>query len=96
MAIGETIGTEETLTTGASCDIKPTGSGDEWIVHNIYVVEGESVKVEKGNGTIWVHVDTVDSSMLGFYFHCTYTHYLRLTNMEATTTYVGYDGIQSK
>jgi hypothetical protein len=97
MALGATVGTETSLLTGASYDIKPTTASAEWIIHNIYVVDGAStsITVEKGNGTTWVLIDTITESMMGLTMHVTYTHYIRLTNLEGSTTYVGYDGMAS-
>lgn len=94
MVLGQTIGTEVELLSGASYDIKPTQSSDEWIVHNIYVTDGKSIKVEKTNGTVFVHVYTDSTSVSGV-FHVTYTHYIHITNMAGETIYIGYDGIAS-
>ncbi len=93
MAIGTVSDTIE-LTAAASTTIKPTGVTDEWIIHNIYVDDGKSVSVEFGDGTNWIDVDTITESMLSYYFHVTYTDYIRLINNEGTTIYVGYDGVQ--
>jgi hypothetical protein len=81
------------LTTGASTTIRPSSASEEYIIHNIYVEDGKSAKVEFGDGTNWVVVDTITMSLLAMYFHCTRTDYLRLTNMEGDTQDVAYDGI---
>lgn len=93
MAIGTISDTVE-LTAGASTTIKTAAVNDEWIIHNIYIDDGMSVSVEFGDGTNFIDVDTITESMLSYYFHVTYTNYIRLTNNEASTIYVGYDGVQ--
>lgn len=95
MAIGEVVSDTLELVAGASTTIRPS-SGDEYIIHNIYVEDTKSVSIEFGDGTYWVAVDTVTESMLGYYFHVTYDNYIRITNNEGDTQHVGYDGVQTK
>lgn len=88
-----TVADEGTLTAGTYTTIGPTSANGAWVIHNLYVTSGKRLKVEIGDGTYWIHVDTITGSMLAFYFHLTYTHKLRITNLEGTTIYYGYDGV---
>jgi hypothetical protein len=88
-----TIADEGSLTAGASTTIGPTSANGAWVVHNLYVTNSKQLKVEIGDGTYWVHIDTITESMLAFCFHLTYTHKLRITNLEGSTIYYSYDGV---
>jgi len=92
MAI-QTVNDCATLAASNATTIGPSSSNTSWIIHNIYIPRGQTVKVEYGDGTNWVHVDTIISSMLGYYFHVSYTHRLRLTNMGSSSIVYGYDGV---
>jgi hypothetical protein len=81
------------LVVGATATIKPTAVTGEWIIHNIYLTQGASAKVEFGDATYWVNINTLSESWTNMYSHVTYTNYLRVTNNGASTIYVAYDGV---
>jgi len=88
-----TIADEGTLTAAASTTIGPTSSNGQWVIHNLYVDDASTVKLEIGDGTTYTNIGTISSSMLNFYFHLTYTHYFRITNNGGTTISYSYDGV---
>ena len=96
MAAGVAVTVAPTLlVAGASTDIQPSTSTAEWIVHNVYIPNGKQCKIYRGDGTNWVEIDTITGSLLAFYFHVTYTQYMRIHNVDCTDFYVSYDGITS-
>jgi len=96
MSVGVAVTVAPTeLASGASMDIKPTSSTAEWIIHNIYIPNGKQVKLYRGDGTNWIEIDTITSSLMAYYFHITYSQYMRLYNTDCASFYVGYDGITS-
>lgn len=88
-----TIADEGTVAASASATIGPTSANGQWIIHNLYVDDACTVKLEIGDGTDYTNVGTITWSLLRYYFHLTYTHHLRITNNGGTTIHYSYDGV---
>lgn len=89
----QTVADVGLLNAGSSATIGPTTANGQWIIHNVYIDSGSTVKLEYGDGYIWVNVDTVYGSMCAYYFHVTNNIKLRLTNLGSTQIKYGYDGV---
>lgn len=81
--------------------IRPTTSGEEWTIHNIYVPFGKKIGLHRSSdptGTILaITLGPLPFSLTGQYnFHCTNTQFLVLVNGEDEDIIVGYDGVVTK
>ena len=101
MATDDAVVGMATLTTpSGKLIIRPTTSGEEWTIHNVYVPAGTNVVMYRSGdptGTdLGINLGPVPFPLLGQYsFHCTTTQFLILVNGEATEVEVGYDGVVS-
>ncbi len=95
MATSDAIGNIQSVNAGSVLDVKPTAPA-EWIVHNIYVPEGQAAEIYFTDGTNQVLVATVSGSYLGYFFHSTATRYIRVKNTSGSAMQIGYDGIAVK
>lgn len=91
MTVG-TIADMAELANGASCNIKPSISG-EWIIHNIYMASGATHDVYFTDGTHTVHIGTFTDSWTNMYSHVTYTNYMYVVNNSGATADIAYDGV---
>jgi hypothetical protein len=78
--------------------IRPTTSGEEWTIHNIYMSFGRRAELHR----IWdptgfdsgIFIMPLSGSLLGQYnFHCTNTEFLMIVNNDVVPLDVGYDGV---
>lgn len=101
MATDDAVVGMATLTTpSGKLIIRPTTSGEEWTIHNIYVNAGDSIVLYRSNDPAGVDLGIclgpIPFSLMGQYnFHCTTDQFLILVNGEATESKVGYDGVVS-
>jgi len=77
------------LESNNSVIIFPTNANGAWVIHNIYVDNGSTVKIEVGD----VFVDMITGSLLSCYIHLTNTFKLKITNMGGSTIHYAYDGV---
>lgn len=78
--------------------IRPTISGEEWTVHNIYVPFGNKTELYRCNdptgadlGILMYPVSVTLSGQYGW--HCTTDEFLAIKNIDTSIFYVGYDGV---
>ena len=95
MALGSVISSQQSIEDAASLSIKPT-TGNEWVIHNIYVPNGSDVELYWTDGTNDTLQDTNDGAWLNYHFHVTAGYYLKVKNVSGGAIYIGYDGIQTK
>lgn len=76
-------------------DIRPP-MNEEWIVINIIIPNGKNAELYYSDGVNSVLVDSRNFSWLGYSFHITNTFYLRVKNLDTSTQYIGYTGVQIK
>ena len=72
------------------------GSGEEIVLHNIYVPAGTAVEIYWYDGTNSILIDTASESWVGMQFHCTNTRYVRAKNVSGSTAHLAGDGMYSK
>lgn len=97
MAVDDMVYGQDTVLDGNTMDIKPTNSGEEWVVHNIYVPPGCSVGVYSTGSIDDILIIQTPFSLIGqFNFHCNGTQYLKLQNDSGNTAVLGFDGIVVK
>ena len=76
--------------------IKPTNSGEEWIINNLYIQFGKSVEIYKSDGTNNVLIMSTDMSVCGnFNFRCSNSEYITMKNVSGESIFLTYDGIVS-
>lgn len=89
------ISEQITIAAGQTVNIAPSISGEEWIVHNIYIPMGSTIALSKSDGSISVEFMKTSNSLLSYSFHCKSTSYINITNNDASAIYASYDGIIS-
>jgi hypothetical protein len=99
MAAGDIFQVFDTdVATGAFMTIQ-AATGEEAVIHNIYVSEGDAVGIFYTNGstTIAFDSDSVDGSRYNQNWHISSGVYLQVQNQTTTTGKVmGADGIKTK
>lgn len=85
-----------TLADDSTMDIKPSISGEEWVIHNIYIPFGKSVGIYRTDGVRSVLVLQTTMSLFGqFNFHCNVTEWIALKNDSGATIDLTFDGVVS-
>lgn len=92
MAVGDAVTGLSSIANGSYLDIQPS-AGTEWIIHNLYYPASVEIYVSNGTNEIKFDFDTGAGGRLGYVFHCTNGHYLRIKNTAGTSQYLGYDGV---
>jgi len=95
MPLGSVVSNNQSVADAAFLSIKPT-TGNEWVIHNIYVPEGNDVELYWTDDSNDSLVDTNDGSWLNYHWHVTAGFYLKVKNVSGGSIYIGYDGIQTK
>ena len=96
MAEGDICSGSVTLIDGSYTLITPSVSGQEWIIHNIYIPQGSAVDIYhyNNNGSIReIKIFSTTQSLCGYFFHCNEDNCIKVVNNSGFTIYVGYDGI---
>ena len=86
------------LDTGDRLLIQP-GVGVEWVIHNVYVPEGQAVDFEYFDGTnnIVFDSDAVDGTRFMVNWHASSGSFVRVRNVSTSTgVFVAADGIVTK
>lgn len=102
MAVDDAVvGRADLVSTGSLLIIRPTTSGEEWTIHNIYVPFGKKIGLHRSNDptgvNLGISMGQIPFSLTGQYnFHCTNDEFLILVNGESTSITVGYDGIVTR
>lgn len=92
MAVGDATTGLSSIANNAYLDIQ-AGIGVEWIIHNIYYPDAVEIYLTDGTNEIKFDFDTSSGARLGYVFHVTNGHYLRVKNVSGATMYIGYDGV---
>ena len=95
MAIGDVVKGLSSIITGAFLTIQP-GAGAEWIVHNIYHQADVELYVTDGSNDVKFDADSSFGAWTGMFFHLTNDQYLKVKNTNASSKFLGYDGVVSK
>ncbi len=96
MAEGDMCGDIVAISDGSYATIKPSTSGIEWVIHNIYVPVGSVVEIYYTNGITDIKICTTSVSLCGYCFHCNALNtYLKITNISGENIVIGYDGTQT-
>ena len=77
-------------------DLQP-GAGVEWVIHNIYTVEGAAYELYWYDGTNSLKID--HDAAVGRYnlqLHCTNAKYVRIKNVSGVANHLGADGMVTK
>lgn len=98
MAVDDAVTYKGSLTASNVLIIRPTVSGEEWTIHNVYVPFGRKFNLYwcddptgVSKGVLW---GPVNMSLSGQYnFHCTTSEFLLLENTDTEALDVGYDGV---
>lgn len=97
MAQGDVVSGISTVASGNTLDIKPTTTGDQWVIHNIYYNQGTvEIYLTDGTNALQFYTDTSEGGLFGATYHCTTSHYLQVKNMNSGNTIIGFDGVQTK
>jgi hypothetical protein len=84
------------VASGSSLTIRPS-SGEEWIIHNIYSLNGYPIELYLTDGSNTILFESnASGGLLGYAFHLTNTVYMTIKNTDASARYLSYDGIVSK
>lgn len=99
MTVDDAVVGRETVAAASILIIRPTTSGEEWTIHNIYIPHGIQFNLYRcddptgvDKGILW---GPISHSLSGqFNFHCTNDEFLLIENISLTVGYdVGYDGL---
>ena len=93
MAVGYTATEVASILPSTYLDIQPSGSTEEWVIHNIIVPLGCTCELYKTDGTYYILDGTLSCSIKRVQFHCTNAIYYTIKNVGATAVTVSYDGI---
>lgn len=93
MATGDKFTGFSSVADTSYLDIQPS-SGDEAVIHNIYV-DG-SVEVYVSDDTNEIKIGDYTDSLLYFAFHVTNSQFLRVKNTSGGSLYIAYDGVKTK
>lgn len=97
MAIGDTVSAWASKAAAATTDVQP-GSSIEWLIQTLLAGSGKSMEVYMtSDGSTFTLVDTISGgSVHGLNYRLTNTIWMRLKNIDAGTTYNGYQGVVTK
>jgi hypothetical protein len=95
MASGDAVNGLESVNDSAFITIQPA-AGVEWIIHNLFVPDGESVDVYLTGSAGSILIMSVVTSLFQHNFHLTNTQYLTMQNVSGGILLLGYDGIVVK
>jgi len=93
MGIGDIHSTIAAISASDTLTIQP-GSGDEWVIHNIFT--SGTIEFVVVNGSNSVIVETTDESLTAYFFHANNTQYYKIINKEGSEIKAGYDAIETK
>lgn len=96
MAVGDVKSGLSSVATGAVLDIQ-AGSGEEWVIHNIYHESDIDLQWYDGTNTLtWASAIPGPGAETNLQSHVTNTRRVRVKNTNASTKLIGYDGVQTK
>jgi len=95
MAVGDVKSDLQSVANGNYLDIRPP-SGEEWVIHNIYHSDDAELYFSNGTDEIRFSSHSGEGGWIGYFFHVTNSHYLRVKNVSGATALIGYDGVQTK
>jgi hypothetical protein len=94
-SVGDVVSGLSSLAQYDSLAIQP-GSGEEWVIHNIYFDKSIQVQFYDGSNVLTFDWVTYLGSRPWRVFHLTNGRYLRLYALDTGTTLAGYDGVRIK
>ena len=94
---GQVVADMQEVSAGEALVIRPP-EGEEWVIHNIYhEVDAQLIRVKQIDASttseIVVDSHSGNGGWLGFAFHVTNTHYIKVENTSSSSGKIGYDGI---
>ena len=96
MAAGDVKnGFQASLANDGTYDVQP-GSGEEWVVHNLYAAGSFELYLKNSTNTILIDSMTGAGGFFGMCYHLTNTQYLQIKNKSGSAAHFAYDGIQTK
>ncbi|MCK9459957.1 MAG: hypothetical protein M0R80_09995 [Proteobacteria bacterium] len=91
------------VSAGGVLGIRPITSGEEWVIHNIYIPEGVVSVIEVYVSTdptyvsLPIKIKTLIESQTGMNnFHVNNSQFLVAKNTSASAVYIAFDGVVSK
>lgn len=101
MAQGDAINFyKASLANNGTVDIGPGfdqgASGDQWVIHEIYIGGQCQILWTNGTGTIILAAPAAAKWFTNLFGHCTNANRYRILNNSGGTIDVGYSGIQTK
>ncbi|TRZ49719.1 MAG: hypothetical protein D4S01_08045 [Dehalococcoidia bacterium] len=100
MSLHDPVYDKDTVLADGVTHIRPTASGEAWVIHNIYIEFGSTCDiyicsdptgVDKG---ILIHKSAMSITGMNNY-HCMTDQFLLVHNTGSTSALVGYDGLIS-
>jgi len=97
-SVKDMVGELVEIAAGNTYEIRPTISGEQWTIHNLYIKPGDSVEVRKATPTdTGVLFQPTTFGLYGqFNFHCREDLYLTVKNVSATAIKFSFDGVVSR
>lgn len=92
MAVGDNVLSHSSIANNASLTIRP-GSGEEWILHNLYFGGAWELYRTDGTNTIKVDSGTGVRMLTQLKLKATYSIYYTIKNVSGGSVYMGYDGV---
>lgn len=92
MAVGDVVSEIASVNAAAYLALQPAGTV-EWVIHNIYCSNDAIISYYDGANDAIFDTHYGQDGWLGYFFHCTNSHYIRVKNNAAAAQIIGYDGI---
>lgn len=98
-SVKDMVGELVEIAAGNTYEIRPTISGEQWTIHNLYIKPGDSVEVRKvtpsdADGVLF---QPTTFGLYGqFNFHCREDLYLTVRNVTASAIKISFDGVVSR
>lgn len=94
MALGDMVYGADSKATSQNLNIKPSTSGIEWVIHNIYVPLGSTCALYRYvDGSNDILINNLSYSIGNLDYHCNMDSYVYVQNLGASAVYIAYDGI---
>lgn len=92
MAVGDNVLAHSSVANGSYLTIRP-GSGEEWIINNLFM--GGAWELYRTDGTNAIKVDSGSGvrMLTQLKLKATYSIYFTIKNVSGSAAYTGYDGV---